>query len=103
MHEATARILKTVRTYLQNKSFYTVVNGTGSFARRMKSGAPQGSALSPVLFTIYIRDIPKPQDHHVFNAIYADDTAIVATSRHSKIAAELPHAHSAKIEEFFCT
>ncbi|GJQ68648.1 hypothetical protein Trydic_g17194 [Trypoxylus dichotomus] len=40
----------------------------------MKSGVPQGSALVCVLFTIYIRDIPKPQDHRVFNAIYADDT-----------------------------
>ncbi|GJQ85071.1 hypothetical protein Trydic_g3727 [Trypoxylus dichotomus] len=59
--------------------------------------------LGPVLFTIYIRDIPKPHDHCVFNAIYADNTAVVATSRHSKIMAELAQAHFAKIEQFFCT
>ncbi|GJQ68727.1 hypothetical protein Trydic_g17261 [Trypoxylus dichotomus] len=52
----------------------------------MKFGVPQGSLLGPVLFTIYIKHIPKLQDHRVFNAIYADNTAIVAISRHSKIA-----------------
>ncbi|GJQ74316.1 hypothetical protein Trydic_g21201 [Trypoxylus dichotomus] len=98
-----ATILKTVKTYLQNMSFYTAVNGIGSSARRMKSGVPQGSALGPVLFTIYIRDTPKPQGHREFNAIYADDTAIAATSKHSKIAAELAQALSTKMEEFFCT
>ncbi|GJQ70152.1 hypothetical protein Trydic_g22615 [Trypoxylus dichotomus] len=79
----TARILKTVRTYFQDRTFHTIVNGSGSSARRMKSGVLQGSAMHPVLFTIYIRNIPKPQDHHVFNVIYVNDTAIVATSRHS--------------------
>ncbi|GJQ72232.1 hypothetical protein Trydic_g3323 [Trypoxylus dichotomus] len=79
-----ARILKAVRRYLQNRSFHTVINGTGSFARRMKSGVPQGFTLGPVLFTIYIKKIPKLQDHRIFNAIYADDTAIVVTSKHSK-------------------
>ncbi|GJQ75549.1 hypothetical protein Trydic_g17634 [Trypoxylus dichotomus] len=48
------------------------------------------------------RDIPQVQDNRVFNAIYADDTAIVATSRHSKNAAELAQGHLAKIEDFFC-
>ncbi|GJQ88653.1 hypothetical protein Trydic_g12853, partial [Trypoxylus dichotomus] len=74
----TARILKTVGIYLQNRSFNTAMNGTGSTAKSMKS------------------------DHRVFNAIYADYTAIVATSRHSKIAAEFAQAYLAKIEEFFC-
>ncbi|GJQ72976.1 hypothetical protein Trydic_g1614 [Trypoxylus dichotomus] len=32
-----------------------------------------------------------------------NDTTIVETSRHSKIAAGLVQAHLAKIEEFFCT
>ncbi|GJQ73831.1 hypothetical protein Trydic_g18769 [Trypoxylus dichotomus] len=97
-----ARLLKTVRTYPQNRRFHTVVNRADSPARRTDSGVPKGYALGPVLFTIYIRDIRKPQDHRVFNAIYTDDTAVVATSRHSKIAAELAQTHLAKIE-FFCT
>ncbi|GJQ74522.1 hypothetical protein Trydic_g21389 [Trypoxylus dichotomus] len=70
----------------------------------MKSAVPQGSAMSPVLFTIHIRNTPTPPDNHrMFNVIYADDTAIVAISRHTKIAAELEQALLAKIEELFCT
>ncbi|GJQ84733.1 hypothetical protein Trydic_g21138 [Trypoxylus dichotomus] len=77
-----ARTQKTIRSYLQNKRFHTAADGSDSFASYMKSGMPQGSLLSPVLFIIYIRGIPELEDHRVFNAIYAEDTAIVVTSRH---------------------
>ncbi|GJQ78628.1 hypothetical protein Trydic_g11734 [Trypoxylus dichotomus] len=33
-----AGILKTVRTYPQNRSFHTVVNGSNFFTRRIESG-----------------------------------------------------------------
>ncbi|GJQ69273.1 hypothetical protein Trydic_g6412 [Trypoxylus dichotomus] len=58
----------------------------------------KGSALSPVLSTTYIMDIPKPKDLQVLYAIYADDTT---ASRHSKIVATLAQAPLTKIEEFF--
>ncbi|GJQ74042.1 hypothetical protein Trydic_g19867 [Trypoxylus dichotomus] len=51
--------MKTVRTYLQNRRFHIVMNGTGSSAKGMTSGIPQGFATGPVLFRIYVRDIPK--------------------------------------------
>jgi hypothetical protein len=34
----------------------------------------------PVLFSLYVNDIPTPS-HHVVLAQYADKTALVATSR----------------------
>ncbi|GJQ76984.1 hypothetical protein Trydic_g15179 [Trypoxylus dichotomus] len=67
----------------------------------MESGVPQCPALNPALFTIYTKNFPKPEDHRVFNAIYADDTAI--TCRYAKITPGLTQAHPAKIEEFSCT
>jgi hypothetical protein len=36
--------------------------------------------ISPVLFRLYVNDMPSPS-HHVELAIYADVTAIIATSR----------------------
>ncbi|GJQ81685.1 hypothetical protein Trydic_g8561 [Trypoxylus dichotomus] len=42
----------------------------------MEPRVTQDFALDSVLFAIYIRDILKPQDHRVFNAIYADDAAV---------------------------
>ncbi|GJQ65821.1 hypothetical protein Trydic_g3930 [Trypoxylus dichotomus] len=55
-----ALIPKTIRSYLPNRRFCSVVNDSGSSTKRMESGIPQGSALAPVLFTIYIRSISKP-------------------------------------------
>jgi len=36
--------------------------------------------ISPVLFSLYVKDMP-PHSHHVKLALYADDTAIIATFR----------------------
>ncbi|GJQ69930.1 hypothetical protein Trydic_g22465 [Trypoxylus dichotomus] len=50
-----ARILKTVRSYLQNRRLQPLVSGSGSSAKRMESGVTQGTVLAPLLFTTYIR------------------------------------------------
>jgi len=36
--------------------------------------------ISPVLFSLYVNDMPSPS-HHVELALYADDTAVIVTSR----------------------
>jgi len=46
----------------------------------MRAGVAQGGLISPVLFSLYVNDMP-PHSHHVELAIYADDTAIISTSR----------------------
>ena len=46
----------------------------------MRAGVAQGGLTSPVLFSLYVNDMSKTS-HHVALALYADDTAIIATSR----------------------
>jgi hypothetical protein len=46
----------------------------------MPAGVAQGGLISPVLFSLYVNDMPSPS-HHVELALYADDTAIIATFR----------------------
>ena len=46
----------------------------------MRAGLAQGALNSPVLFSLYVNDMPSPL-HHVQLALYRDDTAIIATSR----------------------
>jgi hypothetical protein len=40
----------------------------------------QGGIISTVLFSLYVNDMPSPS-RHVELALYADDTAVIATSR----------------------
>jgi hypothetical protein len=46
----------------------------------MRAGVAQGGIVSPVLFSLYVNDMPAPS-RHVELELYADDTALIATSR----------------------
>jgi hypothetical protein len=50
----------------------------------MRAGVAQGILVSPVLFNLYVNDMPVPS-RHVEVAHYADDRAIIATSRKSAL------------------
>ena len=51
-----------------------------SSRRGLRAGVAQGGLISPVLFRLYVNDMPSPS-HHVELALYADNTAIIAMSR----------------------
>jgi retron-type reverse transcriptase len=73
-------IVHTISSYLRGRTFEASFQTATSSRRGMRAGVPQDGFISLVLFSLYVNDMPSPS-HHVELALYADDTAIIATSR----------------------
>ena len=66
--------LSWIKSFLDNRAQSVVVNGCCSQSIPVSSGVPQGSVLGPLLFLVYINDLPKTVQSRV--RPFADDTAI---------------------------
>ena len=72
--------IKWITSYLQNRSHITKFQKYVSNEEYVKTGVPQGSILGPLLFLIFINDLPKAFKDicHIFG--YADDTQLVISA-----------------------
>ena len=67
-------ILAWIKSFLEDRKQRVVVNGKHSSWREVTSGIPQGSVLGPLLFVLYINDLPDTTISQVF--LFADDTKL---------------------------
>ena len=83
------------KSYLTNRTQRCSVNGCLSDFTILKCGVPQGTILGPLLFQIYIHDLPYCLSFSV-NRMYADDTHITyAGSDFRLIHSSLSHEQMA--------
>ena len=64
--------------FVRGRQAKTCFRGVKSTSRKVNTGVPQGSKLSPSLFSIYIADMPRPTEL-VKRVCYADDITVWAT------------------------
>ena len=64
-----------ISAFLNDRSQIVVVNGVESKSAPVISGIPQGSVFGPLLFVIYINDLPEYVNSDVF--LFADDTKVL--------------------------
>ena len=67
-------VLNLLRSYLSQRQQYTKANGYESNTQTINSGIPQGSTLGPLLFLIYVNDLPKATNMKV--RLFADDACL---------------------------
>ena len=66
------------RSYLKDREQYVSICGQNSTKKKLKYSVPQGSILGPLLFIIYINDMPNINKLAKF-ILYADDANIIIT------------------------
>jgi hypothetical protein len=69
------RELDWFRSYLSERTQFVSIEGHNSILLDILTGVPQGSILGPLLFLIYINDLPDCSDF--LSKLFADDTALI--------------------------
>ena len=72
------KLLDWIKSFLRNRRQRVVLGEIESEWRDILSGVPQGSVLGPLLFVIYINDLPDGLES-IFK-MYADDSKVIAES-----------------------
>ena len=83
-HGVKGNTLNWIRSFLLGRTQTVVLEGERSAEAPVTSGVPQGSVLGPLLFLLYINDLPQNIQSQV--RLFADDTAVYLTVTSSEDA-----------------
>ena len=72
----TGDTLEIIRDFLSGRTMKVCVGSESSDNKRVASGVPQGSVLGPLLFVLFVNDLPDNIKSHV--KLFADDLKLVS-------------------------
>ena len=92
------------RNYLTKRTQYTNIYHKGqsfdSCLLECKCGVPQGSCLGPLLFLVFINDLPNSTD--LFSILFADDTTFQISGANTSDIFVRANIELKKAEQWFC-
>ena len=89
-----------IKNYLSGRKQFVVYNNTTSIHTDITCGVPQGSILGPLLFLLYINDLPLSSTNAHF-IIFADDTNILFSHKDPLQLEKLINFELTKISNWF--
>lgn len=92
-------LIKTIQSFLTNRTFSVRIGDFISEMAVMPAGTPQGSVCSPILFNLYLHDIPR--NDFVKNVQFADDTSIFCTTNDPVKAQCEVNLHLVRLSNYF--
>jgi ribonuclease P/MRP protein subunit RPP40 len=87
--------------YLANRKQFVSIDNCNSSLLEILVGVPQGSILGPLLFLIYINDLPKYSS--LFSILFADDTTQIASNQNLDSLITFVNEKFQKTVQFFCS
>ena len=91
--------LKLIKSYLQNRRQFTVIQEKTSDTHCISHGVPQGSVLGPLLFLIYTNDIKNSTTEEL--RLFADDTNIFISHHDPKVLKAKAEHTLSNIKDWF--
>lgn len=89
-----------IKSYLMGRDQITVYNGVTSSSTEVKYGVPQGSVLGPLLFIIYVNDLPTYVNDTSI-VLFADDTTMINIDSDENILLQDMQLSQLKASEWF--
>ena len=90
-----------LQSYLSERKQFVSINNDSSSLKSINFGVPQGSILGPLLFLIYIKDLPNCL--HTVTRFFADDTTLIFSSDNINNLQRLANSELHSVTEWMLT
>ena len=95
------KLCNLLENYLTNRKQKTKLYGECSDLKPVTIGVPQGSTIGPIMFIVYINDLPRVLQH-IKPLMYADDTIVYCASNANREVRRQMQCDLNNVEKWCC-